>query len=159
MSSRFNPVVTHVRISWSWFPTLPWDFRESQNESLPLKVISFVFLTIRGSLWFWVASQLTGTHCLPRGMMATAARLVGSAGVEASLGPGSTASIACVLLPFAHLCAQGFHRDSSSSHSSSQRWLNVYRASSTAWGAGGTVRYDRHGLCLPGSYNLVRERH
>ena len=88
----------------------------------------------------WVASQLTGTHCLPRGMTTTAARLVGSTGVEASLGSGSTASIACILLPSAHLCTRGFHGDSSTSHSSSPRWLNACWVPGTVWGAGGTVR-------------------
>ena len=88
----------------------------------------------------WVASQLTGTHGLPRGMTPTAARLVGSAGVEASLGSGSTASIACILLPSAHLCTRGFHGDSSTSHSSSPRWLNACWVPGAVWGAGGTVR-------------------
>ena len=76
MPSRFNPVVTRVRISCSCFPTLPWDFCESQDESLPLKVISFVFLTIREGLWSlgcltadWHPRPAQGhdTHCCQAG--------------------------------------------------------------------------------------------
>lgn len=92
--------------------TLPWDFRESQDESLlPGDIIGFPH-NQRGPCGLWGASQLTGTHCLPRALRDHCCQAGGEVlGVERASRSESMAKEYCLVLLPSALCAHGFpHR-------------------------------------------------